>query len=260
MVKNDESIVIKNVEKRYYTDKGSVLALDNFNASIRKGEFVCLLGPSGCGKSTLLWALGGLHNVTKGEIIIDGSIVTKPRDDIGFVFQDNNLLPWRTIIKNVLLPFEIKNLDIKKYMDHINNLFKVTNLKGCENKYPAELSGGMQQRAAIIRALSCDPSLLLLDEPFGSLDALTKEEMHDLLLKLWHGTKKTICFVTHNIEEAVFLADRIFMMTPRPGHLQEIFNVDLPRPRKISTKTKTEFLNIVDNIRNAIGRSGDFLQ
>jgi len=260
LVKNDESIVIKNVEKRYYTDKGSVLALDNFNASIRKGEFVCLLGPSGCGKSTLLWALGGLHNVTKGEIIIDGSIVTKPRDDIGFVFQDNNLLPWRTIIKNVLLPFEIKNLDKKKYMDHINNLFKVTNLKGYENRYPAELSGGMQQRAAIIRALSCDPSLLLLDEPFGSLDALTKEEMHDLLLKLWHGTKKTICFVTHNIEEAVFLADRIFMITPRPGHLQEIFNVDLPRPRKISTKTKPEFLNIVDNIRNAIGRSGDFLQ
>ena len=260
MVKNDESIVIKNVTKRYDTDKGSILALDNFSASIRKGEFVCLLGPSGCGKSTLLWALGGLHNVTKGEIIINGSIVTKPRDDIGFIFQDNNLLPWRTIIKNVLLPFEIKNLNKEKYMDHINNLFKVTELKGYEDRYPAELSGGMQQRAAIIRALSYDPSFLLLDEPFGALDALTKEEMHDLLLKLWYKNKKTICFVTHNIEEAVFLADRIFMMTPRPGHLQEEFNIDLPRPRKTSMRTNPKFLNIVNNIRNTIGRSGDFVQ
>lgn len=256
---NDEAIVIKNVTKKYKLNTGSLLALDCFNASIKKNEFICLLGPSGCGKSTLLWALGGLHNVTSGEIIINGSKVTKPRDDIGFVFQDNNLLPWCTIIKNVLMPFEIKKLNKEKYSAHIKNLFKVTELGGFEDKHPAELSGGMQQRAAIIRALSYDPSILLLDEPFGALDEITKEEMHGLLLDLWSKTDKTIVFVTHNITEAVYLADRIFMMTPRPGCLQQEFKITLSRPRKPSIKTEKAFLDIVDEIRNNIGRSGDFV-
>lgn len=259
MVKNDETIIIKNVTKKYDTDKGSILAVDNFCASIKKGEFVCLLGPSGCGKSTLLWAIGGLHDVTTGEIIINGSRVTKPRDDVGFIFQSNNLLPWRTIIKNVLMPFEIKNLNKENYMDNIRNLFKATELEGFENKHPAELSGGMQQRAAIIRSLAYNPSILLMDEPFGALDEITREEMHALLLKLWNETEKTICFVTHNITEAVFLSDRIFMMTPRPGHLQKQFNIVLPRPRKPSIRTTHEFLDIVDEIRNSIGKSGDFV-
>lgn len=253
---DDQSVIsIENAVKYYNTDTGTVHALAGFNGSIKKGEFVCLLGPSGCGKSTLLWAIGGLHDLSGGRIMLNGTPITGPRGEIGFVFQDPNLLPWRTVMQNVYLPFEVKGINFKEspYKENIDYLLEVTGLKGFENKYPRELSGGMQQRAAIVRALAYNPSVLLMDEPFGALDALTREEMNMLVMRVWADTKKTICFVTHNISEAVFIADRVFMMTARPGRLQRVFNIDLPRPREVSVMNTPKFMEMVQEIKDSIG-------
>ncbi len=256
MQKKNEYIIMENVSKYYTTDTGTVHALDNFNESIREGELVCLLGPSGCGKSTLLWGIGGLKEMSGGTIRIDGKVVDKPQENIGLVFQEPNLLPWRTVMENVLLPFQIKKLDPNQspYKETIEYLFEVTKLKGYENKYPRELSGGMQQRAALIRALAYNPSVLLLDEPFAALDVLTREAMNMLIMKLWEDTQKTICFVTHNIVEAVLTADRIFVMTPGPGRLLKTFKIDLPRPRTLDMQTDHKFLKYVDEIKESIGK------
>lgn len=245
-------IVIDKVMKVYQTKTGHTHALDNFSSTIAEGEFVCVVGPSGCGKTTLLWAMSGLHPLTSGTILIDGAPVKGAHPEVGMVFQEANLLPWSTVMKNILFPFEIKSLDVKKYLELIKHLIETVGLAGFENKYPRELSGGMQQRAALVRCLSYDPSVMLLDEPFGALDAFTRDEMDLLLLKLWSERRKTILFVTHSIPEALFMADRILVMTPRPGRLAAEFRVELPRPRILDMQTTSYFVEATKEIKNII--------
>lgn len=245
-------IVIENATKYYQTKTGQTHALEKFSATIREGELVCILGPSGCGKTTLLWAMSGLHPLTSGKILLDGTPVVGPRPEIGMVFQEANLLPWRTLKQNILFPFEIKHLDPKPYESRIRSLLETVRLDGFENKYPRELSGGMQQRASIVRCLSFDPEVMLMDEPFGALDAFTRDEMNLLLLRLWSETKKTIAFVTHSIMEALFLSDRILIMTPRPGRLAKEFIVELPRPRTLEMQTSPYFIESIKEIKQII--------
>ena len=245
-------IVIDAASKIYHTRSGQTHALSNFSASIAEGEFVCVVGPSGCGKTTLLWAMSGLHPLTSGTVTLDGTPVTGSRSEIGMVFQEANLLPWRTLMKNILFPFEIKGLDVAKYHNLIDHLITTVGLNGFENKFPRELSGGMQQRASLVRCLGFDPSVMLLDEPFGALDAFTRDEMNLLLLKLWSEQRKTIVFVTHSIVEALFMADRILVMTPRPGRLIREFSVDLPRPRTLDMQTTPYFIQATQELKSLI--------
>lgn len=245
-------IVIDSATKVYQTRSGYTHALENFSAAIQEGEFVCILGPSGCGKTTLLWAMSGLHPLTSGSVKLDNTPVIGPRPEIGMVFQEANLLPWRNLRDNILFPFEIKRLSPQPYQARIQHLLDVVGLAGFVNKYPRELSGGMQQRASIVRCLSFDPEVMLLDEPFGALDAFTRDEMNLLLLRLWAETKKTIAFVTHSIAEALFMADRILIMTPRPGRLAQEFMVELPRPRTLEMQTSPYFIESVKAIKDII--------
>jgi NitT/TauT family transport system ATP-binding protein len=245
-------IAIDQATKYYDTKTGKLHALEKFSATISQGELVCILGPSGCGKTTLLWAMSGLHPLTSGTVLLDNKPVTGPRPEIGMVFQDANLLPWRNLIQNILFPFEIKRLNPQSYRDHIQHLLETVGLAGFENKYPRELSGGMQQRASIVRCLSYDPEVLLMDEPFGALDAFTRDEMNLLLLRLWSEQRKTVAFVTHSITEALFLADRVLIMTARPGRLAKEFVVELPRPRELEMQTTPYFISAVKEIKAII--------
>ena len=245
-------LVVEHASKHYQTRSGVVHALEDYSMTVAEGEMVCVLGPSGCGKSTLLWAMAGLHSLTRGEVRLDGEPVIRPHPQIGMVFQDANLLPWRSLIKNIHLPFEIKGLKPGAYQERIEGLLRRVGLDGFETKYPRELSGGMQQRASIVRSLSFNPSLLLMDEPFGALDAFTRDEMNLLLQEIWLETGKTIVFVTHNIAEAVFLADRIMVMSPRPGRLTNVFAIDLPRPRPLEVTARPHFFELVGEIKASI--------
>jgi NitT/TauT family transport system ATP-binding protein len=248
-------IRIRGATKVYETKSGPVHALESFSVDIREGELVCVLGPSGCGKTTLLWALGGLHALTRGEILLDGTPVRGPRpQEIGFIFQDANLLPWRTLRQNIEFPFEIKRRPVDGR--RIAALLDQVGLAGFENAYPRELSGGMQQRASIVRALAQDPAVLLMDEPFGQLDAFTRDEMNLLLLRLWAESGKTVVFVTHNISEAIFLADRVVVMTPRPGRLARIFEIELPRPRTIEMTFEPDFIEQIQEIKAVVEAGG----
>lgn len=251
-LKSAARLVIDKATKVYQTATGPLLALDNFSTEIGEGEFVCIVGPSGCGKTTLLWALSGLHPLTSGTVMLDGTPVKGPRPEIGMVFQEANLLPWRNLMKNILFPFEIKRLDPKPYQARIQHLLETVGLAGFENKFPRELSGGMQQRASLVRCLSFDPSLMLMDEPFGALDAFTRDEMNLLLLKLWSEQVKTIVFVTHSISEALFMADRILVMTPRPGRLAHEVVVNLPRPRTLDMQSSSYFVETTREIKEII--------
>jgi NitT/TauT family transport system ATP-binding protein len=246
------AMTIEHATKYYKTETGSVHALEDLSLEIAEGEFVCILGPSGCGKSTLLWALSGLHELTSGQIMLNGTPVTGPRPELGMIFQDANLLPWRNLWQNILFPFEIKKINPKKHEQRIKALVDEVGLTGFEKKMPRELSGGMQQRASIVRCLSFDPSVILMDEPFGALDAFTRDEMNLLIQKIWMETGKTIIFVTHNVTEAIFLADRVVVLTPRPGKLAHIFPINLPRPRSIEQTFSPEFLKIVLEIKQTI--------
>jgi NitT/TauT family transport system ATP-binding protein len=241
---------VKEATKYYTTISGGLHALDKFSFEIKSGEFVSIVGPSGCGKSTLLWSIAGLHELTSGLITLDGKKINGPNDQIGMVFQEANMLPWRSLIKNIEFPFEIK----KKHPNtvRIEELIKRVGLTGFEEKYPRELSGGMQQRASIVRALSFDPSVLLMDEPFGALDALTRDEMNLLVQEIWLETKKTIVFITHNIAEAVFLSSRVFVMSARPGRLANVYEVDYPRPRSIEMISDPHIIQIINQIRSNI--------
>jgi NitT/TauT family transport system ATP-binding protein len=225
---------------------------------VHDGELVCILGPSGCGKTTLLWAMSGLHALTRGRVLLDGTEVKGPRPrEIGMIFQDANLLPWRNLRQNLEFPFEIKHR--KPDEPRIKTLLTETGLAGFEKSYPRELSGGMQQRASIVRALAQDPEVLLMDEPFGALDAFTRDEMNLLLLRLWSETRKTIVFVTHNISEAIFLADRVVVMTPRPGRVARVYDIDLPRPRTIEMTFEPSFIALVQEIKLAVETGGRHL-
>ena len=249
-------IQIEGLHKTYLTRTGRTIALQDVNLTIGGDEFISLVGPSGCGKSTLLRLLSALIRPSKGKISIGGLPVSSPSSDVGIVFQQPILLPWRTVLDNVLLPAEILGLDLRRATERAYELLKLVGLEGFENRNPHELSGGMQQRAAICRALIHNPSILLMDEPFAALDALTREELGLELLRIWSVAKKTIIFVTHNISEAILLSDRVVAMSPRPGRISEIVEINLPRPRTIDMEFTQEFKNYSDRIRAAISRGG----
>ena len=243
---------VKHIKKIYSSDRGPVEAIRDFSMEIEEGDFVAIVGPSGCGKTTLLWGLTGLHPFTGGNAVILDESVTVPRRDVGIVFQQANLLPWRNILRNIQFPLEVMNQKLDTYSDRIQELLDGVGLSDFVSHFPYELSGGMQQRASIIRALSYDPKVLLMDEPFGALDAYTRDEMDTILLNLWEKTKKTIIFVTHRIEEAVYLANKVYVMTPRPAVNSEIFTIDLPRPRPEGITMESEYFNIVAKIKKRI--------
>jgi NitT/TauT family transport system ATP-binding protein len=243
-------LAVREATKFYQTKTGAVHALDNVSIDVREGEFLCIIGPSGCGKTTLLWSMAGLHDLTDGLITLDGETITKPHPQIAMIFQDANLLPWRTLEKNIELPFELKR--VKPDTDRIEQLLQRVGLVGFNNKHPGELSGGMQQRASIVRSLAVDPSVLLMDEPFGALDAFTRDEMNLLIQEIWMETGKTIAFVTHSIPEAIFLADRVVVMSARPGRVASVYDVDIPRPRPVSIQTEPDFIARVMEIKTRI--------
>tara|TARA_Y100000588_G_scaffold205969_1_gene219806 strand:+ start:32 stop:802 length:771 start_codon:yes stop_codon:yes gene_type:complete len=246
-------ISVKNLEKEYITSTGEIVhALSDINLDISEGEFVSVVGPSGCGKSTLLKILSGLLAKTSGVVTLNNTAIEGPRNDVGIVFQDPVLLLWRTVLQNTLLPSEILNLDSEVTTKRAKELINLVGLDGFEDKYPHELSGGMKQRNSIIRALIHDPSLLLMDEPFGALDAMTREQMNLELQRIWLESKKTVFFITHSIPEAVFLGDRIVVMTARPGKIAEIIPVDIPRPRDLKTMGDPEFVSLTQRIRGLL--------
>ena len=231
MNQKDAIIEIQDVTKIFGKGAGQVVALDNINFSVKEGEFATIIGPSGCGKSTLLYLLAGFDQPTSGEIRLDGKVIEKPAPDRGFVFQDYALFPWKTVIGNVMFGL-IQNGHKKKEAREIAQQFiDLVDLKGFEDAYTHTLSGGMKQRVGIARALAYNPKVLLMDEPFGALDAQTRKHLQRELIDIWQKTQKTIIFVTHSVPEAVFLADRIVVMQPRPGKVKESIVVDLPRPR-----------------------------
>jgi NitT/TauT family transport system ATP-binding protein len=247
----------RQVSKVYATRRGErVHALDQVSLETAPGEFVSVLGPSGCGKSTMLMLIAGLILPSEGEIRVAGEPLVRPRSDASMVFQRDVLLDWRSVLDNVLLPVEIKHLDRRRYRARADELLGRVGLSGFESKYPSELSGGMRQRVAICRALIQDPSLLLMDEPFGALDALTREQMSLDLQRMWAAARNSVLFITHSIEEAVFLSDRVVVMSPRPGRIVEILAVGLSRPRGAHTRTEPAFVALVDRIRNVFRAQG----
>jgi len=246
-------IRLDHVEKTYRTQRGDLVhALEDITLAVGENELVTLVGASGCGKSTLLKLVAGLTPPTRGTIHIGDEPVRGPFPDVGFVFQQPVLLPWRSVLDNVLFSVEMLGLEPRQYRKQAGDLLDLTGLGGFETKYPRELSGGMQQRVAICRALLPDPSLLLMDEPFGALDAMTREEMSLELLRIWDERRKTILFVTHSIPEAILLADRVVVMTPRPGRVARVITVDLPRPRTMDMEFDPRFKAASDEVRGLI--------
>lgn len=224
-------------------------ALQNVNFSVGDGEFVTVVGPSGCGKSTLLKILAGTLRRTSGSVMVRDRPIDGPSRDVGVVFQSPVLLPWRTVLENVLVPIEIQGLEKAAYESKARAYLRLVGLDGFENKYPNELSGGMQQRVGITRGLIHEPAFLLMDEPFGALDAMTRETMNLELLRIWAESRKTVMLVTHSIPEAVFLADRVIVMSPRPGRITEILEIDMPRPRTLEMINSSRFGSYVASIR-----------
>ena len=229
---------------------GDLLALRNCTFSVGENEIVSIVGPSGCGKTTLLWSMAGLHRLCAGDIRLDGVSIRDPHPDIGLVFQEANLLPWRDLRRNILFPFEV--MGRKPDHDWIAHLLDRVGLTGFETAMPGALSGGMQQRAAIVRALSVHPSVLLMDEPFGALDAFTREEMNRLVEEIWLEARTTIVFITHSIEEAVFLSDRVVVLTGRPGSVAAIHDIDLPRPRTADIMASRRVFDLMHAIKRGI--------
>jgi NitT/TauT family transport system ATP-binding protein len=246
-------IALRHVEQVFRpVDGDDVVALRDVSLTIAREEFVAIVGPSGCGKSTLLRLIAGLLRPTAGDVLIDGTPVSEPRQDTGIVFQNPTLLPWASVTDNVLFPLKLMRQMREDSVTTVHELLKLVGLAGFEHRYPRELSGGMQQRAAICRALIHDPGILLMDEPFGALDALTREEMSLELLRIWTAQPKTILFVTHSIPEAILLADRVLVMSPRPGRIVEDIDVPLPRPRTFDLEGRREFQECAQRIRRLI--------
>ena len=252
------SVSIQNLTKIYETRQGEdVLALDGVSLEIQAGSFVAVVGPSGCGKSTLLSLLASLTNITEGQLMIDGEQVVRPHPKVGMVFQYDLLLSWRTVLDNVLLPIEIKHQSVPNNREKAISLLAQVGLAGFENKFPSELSGGMRQRVAICRALIQEPGLLLMDEPFGALDALTREQMIMDLQTTWSRIGNTVLFITHGIDEAVFLADRVIVMTLRPGRIDLDLKVEIDRPRNwASVHSDVKFQQYVTQVRQIFEMRG----
>jgi NitT/TauT family transport system ATP-binding protein len=248
---------IFELAKTYATKDGQAIhALTGISLDIASGEFVSIVGPSGCGKTTLLKILAGILERSTGEVTIQGRPLSGPSRELGVVFQTPVLFPWRTVLQNVMVPIEVQSRDRHQFEQRARALLAMVGLAGFEGKYPGELSGGMQQRVGICRALVHDPSFLLMDEPFGALDAMTRESMNEELQRIWAQSRKTILLVTHSIPEAVYLADRVVVMTARPGRIVDVVPVDLPRPRTLAMQTAPEFGRFVARIRAHFNSSG----
>ena len=237
----NHKLELRNVTKTFSTEEGEMKALEDVNIEVEPNEFLCIIGPSGCGKTTLLRMIAGLDYPSSGEIILDGKEVKGPSPDRGMVFQEFSLFPWRTVIKNVTFGLEIMEVDKQEQYRIAERYIELVGLTGFENRYPHELSGGMKQRVAIARALATDPAILLMDEPFGSVDAQTRNVLQEELLEIWKRTKKTVLFVTHSVDEAVYLADRVAVMSTRPGCLVRCLDNAIPRPRKRTSMDVNEF-------------------
>jgi NitT/TauT family transport system ATP-binding protein len=234
-------IRISQVSKTFKTRKGDVHALQDIDLNIKRGEFVSVLGPSGCGKSTLMMLLAGLTPYVRGKIQVDDKIVQGPNADVGVVFQQDVLLEWRSALQNVMIQAEIRKLPRDAAMSRAKELLKMVSLDEFEGAYPKELSGGMRQRVSICRALLHKPPLLLMDEPFGALDAMTRDQLQLDLLRLCKDNAMTVFFITHSITEAIFLSDRVVVMSPRPGRIEQIIDIDLPRPRRLAMREEPTF-------------------
>ncbi|MEI3854728.1 MULTISPECIES: ABC transporter ATP-binding protein [unclassified Ensifer] len=251
MKKNtDKALNVRGATKTYRTHSGEVHALQNVDLTVRQGEFISIVGPSGCGKTTLLWSIAGLHRLTSGAITLGEEWIKRPHPSIGMMFQEANLLPWRTIRKNIELPFEIRGR--RPDASRIDMLLRRVGLDGFDGKMPRELSGGMQQRGSIVRALASDPTVLLMDEPFGALDAFTRDEMNKLVEEIWLESRKTVILITHSIAEAVFLADKVYIMSARPGRIARVVDVPFPRPRSLDLMESREFFDLVNAIKHEI--------
>lgn len=239
---NQPEVLIENVSKIFHSKKNDVKALDTINLEIQRNEFITILGPSGCGKSTLLRIVGGLEHQTTGKVYLDGREIYEPDSERGMVFQAYSLFPWLTVKENIEFGLKNKKMPAKEREEISRKYIEIIGLNGFEDHYPKQLSGGMQQRVAIARALANDPEILLLDEPFGALDNQTRALMQELLLKVWEETHKTIMFITHDVEESIFLASRVLVMTSRPGRIKADIPIDLDHPRSYQIKTDEKFL------------------
>jgi NitT/TauT family transport system ATP-binding protein len=261
LVETERYVEVDDVGKVYRDGSATgVEAVSSVSFTVPRGQFVAILGPSGCGKSTLLMMIGGLEPVTSGNIAVDGSPMGGPRTSIGVMFQDSTLLPWKSVVDNVLFPIRVLKRPLDDYRKNAQQLIERVGLDGFERKKPHELSGGMRQRVAICRTLVYDPELLLMDEPFSALDAITRDEMNELLIDLWQQYTKTALFVTHSIREAVFLADRVLVMTRRPATIVEDLTIPFPRPRPMEIGETRAFNEICGHLRGRIelshGRHG----
>jgi NitT/TauT family transport system ATP-binding protein len=250
-------LIVRNLSAIFRTENGGLPVLNNISFSVEPQEFLCILGPSGSGKSTLLRILAGLLPVTSGEVILKGEVLDGPRQGVGFVFQKANLMPWRTVLENIILPLQVgeKEMSISRTqaVEWAKEMVELVGLQGFDKVLPRDLSGGMAQRVAIARALIHDPDVLLLDEPFGALDALTRERMGAELLRIWQARRKTVIMVTHSISEALFMADRVLVISQRPGQIRLDLPVDLPRPREDAMRYTPEFGELARQVRAAIG-------
>ena len=243
---------IDNVVKEYEGRNGKTVALNGVNLDIKENEFICVVGPSGCGKSTLLNIIAGLHEPTSGAAYLDGKKIEGTGVERGVVFQQYALFPWRTVLKNVMFPLEMKKTPKAEAEAIALKYIKAVGLEGFENSYPKELSGGMKQRVAIARAYAADPEVLLLDEPFGALDAQTRVQLQTELLETWQKEKKTCFFITHDVDEAIILAQRVIIMSARPGRIKKIVDIDIPYPRTQATKTDPRFLELKTEVWNEV--------
>jgi NitT/TauT family transport system ATP-binding protein len=251
------AVQAKGVSLTFETSDGEVQALSNVDLDIAEGDFVSFIGPSGCGKTTLMRVIADLEQPTSGTILVNGVTPETARLErhYGYVFQAPALYPWRTIERNVALPLEIMGLDAAQRRERVEHYLKLVNLSGFERKFPWQLSGGMQQRASIARALSFEPKLLLMDEPFGALDEIVRDHLNEQLLRLWNQTRKTVVFVTHSIPEAVFLSTKIVVMSPRPGRIIDVIACDFPRDRTLEFRETPDFIKIAQRVRSGL-RSG----
>jgi NitT/TauT family transport system ATP-binding protein len=249
----EEHVAFAGLAMRYPTETGEVVALQDVDLIVRAGEFVSIIGPSGCGKSTLLKIALGVLACSSGEARLMGRKISGPQPGAGMVFQRAALPPWRRVLENVLLPIEVLGRPRADYVVKANSLLAKVGLSGFERRYPHELSGGMQQRVSICRALIHDPGLLLMDEPFGALDALTREVLQIELMRVWAETHKTVLFVTHSIDEAVMLSDRVIVMSARPGRISEDIRIELPRPRVPAMRSDPEFQRHAQHLRGSLG-------
>src|SRR5262245_54275952 len=244
---SDPKLAVRDATKIYATGSGELLAIDRCSLDVAAGEIVSIVGASGCGKTTLLWSMSGLHALTSGDVLLEGRPVKGPSPEISMVFQEATLLPWRNLDANIRFPFEIKGT--KPDRAWIDELLHKVGLEGFGSRFPRELSGGMQQRAALVRALSFKPSVLLMDEPFGALDAFTREEMNRLVEQIWLETRTTIVLITHSIEEAIFLSDRVIVMSARPGRVAKEYRVPFPRPRSLEIMSTKEAFDLTNAIK-----------